>query len=76
MVNPPVDTPIWFLAGEFGCTPKWYAGFVWQSSAPGQEMQFFVDPRYFGYPENNPPFHAPPYLGQWKPAGKAEKDGE
>lgn len=63
---PPVETPILFLAGECGCTPHWYPGFCWQSSLPGQRMQFYVYPQFFGYPANNPPFHAPPYLGQWR----------
>jgi hypothetical protein len=67
---PPLDTPIWFLAAEWGCQPKWYPGFVWQSSAPGQEPQFYIYPEFFGYPKENPPFHSPPYLGEWKPIEK------
>lgn len=64
--TPPVETPILFLAGEWGCTPHWYHGFCWQSKGQNQEMQFYVYPEYFGFDPKNPPFHAPPYLGEWK----------
>jgi hypothetical protein len=70
---PPVETPILFLAGEFGCTPHWYPGFAWQSSAPEQQMQFYIYPEFMGYPPSNPPFHAPPYLGKWKKIELASK---
>jgi hypothetical protein len=62
---PPTDTPILFLAGEWGCSPSWYPGICFQSSLPGQEVQFMIFPWFFGYPKNNPMFHAPPFLGQW-----------
>lgn len=64
---PPIETPILFLAGEFGCTPTWYPGFCWQSSLPDQLMKFYVYPWHFGFDPLNPPFGAPPYLGEWKP---------
>lgn len=66
--TPPLDTPIMFLAGEWGCTPRWYHGFAWQSTAPNQELKFYVYPQFLGYDRNNPPFNAPPYLGKWRPA--------
>lgn len=65
--TPPLETPIIFLAGEFGCTPRWYPGFTWQSSEPGQEVQFYIYPWALGLSSDYPPFHAPPYLGQWQP---------
>jgi hypothetical protein len=55
-----------FLAGEFGCSYSWYPGFCWKSSLPGQEVQFFVYAWHFGNPKHYPPFHAPPYRGQWR----------
>lgn len=64
---PPLETPIYFLAGEFSCTERWYPGFCWQSSAPNQELKFYVYPWHYGFSTTNPPFNAPPYLGQWKP---------
>jgi hypothetical protein len=62
---PPLDTPIIFLAAEFGCDPAWYPGWCFQSSLPGQEVSYYVFPFHYGYPATNPPFHAPPYLNQY-----------
>lgn len=63
---PPIEAPILFLAGEFGQEPRWYPGFCWQSSLPGQMMKFYVYPWHFGFPAYYPPFGAPPYLGEWR----------
>jgi hypothetical protein len=63
---PPLETPIWFLASEFGCEPEWFAGFMWRSKAPGQEPKFFIYPEFIGLPSGYPPFNAPPYAGKWK----------
>lgn len=64
---PPTETPILFFAGEFGQPPTWYPGFCWQSSLPGQPLKFYIYPWHFGFDPLNPPFGAPPYLGQWQP---------
>jgi hypothetical protein len=64
---PPLDTPIMFLAGEFGQIPHWFAGFAWQSSAPNQPLKFYVYPWFLGYPRDNPPFNSSPYLGKFYP---------
>ena len=64
--TPPIETPILFLAGEWGCTPRWYPGYCWESNVPGQTMKFYVYAWFLGYPATNPPFGSPPYLGKWK----------
>lgn len=57
---PPLDTRIFFLAGEWGCSPHWFYGYVWQSSAPNQPLQFYIV-----HSEKEPPFHAPEYRGKY-----------
>lgn len=67
MQDPPQNTPIYFLAGEWGCTPHLYPGFCWQSTLPGQPLKFYIYPWALGFDRDNPPFNAPPYLGEWQP---------
>ena len=57
---PPLNTRIFFLAGEWGCSPCWYYGYVWQSSDTNQRPQFYVIRG-----EAYPPFHAPEYQGKY-----------
>lgn len=64
---PPAEMPVMFLAGEFGCTPRWYAGYMWQSSLPGQQPKFYIYPWWLGFDPSYPNFGAPPYLGEWRP---------
>lgn len=72
LTTPPVDTPIMFLAGEWGCDARWYAGYAHKpytmSTDPvdQEKILFMVYPLFMGYPPGNPPFHAPEYRGVWR----------
>jgi len=56
----------WLLCGEFGCTPLWYYGRVWQSREMDGSPTKGQPPQFYSYEgDNHPPFHLPEYLGMW-----------